>query len=95
MIFIEYYLPKPNYRTTNKPRQQLVLLILIENIMEDIVKNPGLQHIIEKSLKLLSIKDIVSVKSVNQDFRKIVDCPRFYLTKLSQQENVPKALIQK
>ena len=63
--------------------------------MEDIVKNPGLQHIIEKSFKLLNIWDISSVISVNQDFRKIVDCPRFYLMKLSQQENVPMDLIQK
>ena len=63
--------------------------------MEDIVRNPGLQHIIEKSLTLLSIEDIASVYYVNQDFRKIVDCPRFYLMKLSQQENVPKDLIPK
>ena len=63
--------------------------------MEDIVKNPGLQHIIEKSLTLLNIWDIASVKFVNEDFRKIVDCPRFYLMKLSKQENVPKDLIQK
>ena len=63
--------------------------------MEDIVKNLGLQHIIEKSLTLLNIWDIASVKFVNEDFRKIVDCPRFYLMKLSKQENVPKDLIQK
>ena len=79
---------------TSQPKQ-LVLIILIKIIMEDIVRNPGLQHIIEKSLKLLNIEDIASVKSVNQDFRKIVDCPRFYLMKLSQQENVSKDLIQK
>ena len=40
--------------------------------MEEIARNPGLQHIIEKSLTLLNIWDIASVKSVNQDFRKIV-----------------------
>ena len=66
--------------------------------MEEIVRNPGLQHIIEKSLTLLNIWDIASVKLVNQDFRKIVDCPRFYLMKLfrlSQRVNIPVDLIQK
>ena len=66
--------------------------------MEEIARNPGLQHIIEKSLTLLNIWDIASVKLVNQDFRKIVDCPRFYLMKLfrlSQRVNIPVDLIQK
>ena len=66
--------------------------------MEEIVRNPGLQHIIEKSLTLLNIWDITSVKSVNQDLRKIVHCPRFYLMKLfqlSRQVNIPIDLIQK
>ena len=70
-------------------------MILIKNLMEDIVRNPGLQHIIEKSLTLLNIKEIASVKSVSQDFRKIVNCPRFYLMKLCQQAIVSKDLIQK
>ena len=62
--------------------------------MENILRNPGLQHIIEKSLKCLGNKDIASFQLLNQDCKKIVDCPRFYLMKLSQQENVPNDLIQ-
>ena len=62
--------------------------------MEDILRNPGLQHIIEKSLKLLRNEDIASFRLLNQDCKNIVDCPGFYLKKLSHQENVPKDLIQ-
>ena len=61
--------------------------------MEEIVRNPGLQHIIEKSLTLLNIWDIASVKSVNQDFRKIVTLMKLF--QLSRQVNIPVDLIQK
>ena len=63
-------------------------------IMEDLLRNPGLQHIVEKSLKLLSHVDIASFRLSNQDCKNIVDYPRFYLMKLSHQENVPEDLIQ-
>ena len=62
--------------------------------MEDILRNPGLQHIIEKSLKLLSNVDIASFRSLNQDCKNIVDNPGFYLMKLSCKKNdVPEDLI--
>ena len=67
---------------------------MIINIMEDLLRNPGLQHIIENSLKCLGHKDIASFRLLNQDCKKIVDSPRFYLIKLSQQENVPIDMIQ-
>ena len=67
---------------------------MITNSMEDLLRNPGLQHIVEKSLKFLSHEDIASFRSLNQDCKNIVDCPGFYLMKLSHQENVPEDLIQ-
>ena len=55
--------------------------------MEIILKSPGLQHIIEKTLKCLgNKKDIASFRLINRDCNKIVDCPTFYLKKLLSRE---------
>ena len=62
--------------------------------MEDIVKNPGLQHIIETSLLFLDKSDVASFRLVNQDCKNIVDDPIFSLKKLSQLKDVPKDLIE-
>ena len=51
--------------------------------MEIILKSPGLQHIIEKTLKFLgNKKDIASFRLINRQCNEIVDCPTFYLKKL-------------
>ena len=51
--------------------------------MEIILKSPGLQHIIEKTLKCLDNKeDIASFRLINRQCNEIVDCPTFYLKKL-------------
>ena len=62
--------------------------------MEDLLRNPGFHHIVEKSLKLLSNKDIASFRLSSRDCKNIVDYPGFYLMKLSHQKKVPKNLIQ-
>ena len=62
--------------------------------MEDIVKNPGLQHIITTSLIFLEKNDIASFRLVNQDCKNNVDDPIFFLKKLSQVADVPKHLIE-
>ena len=57
--------------------------------MEIILKSPGLQHIIEKTLKCLGNKeDIASFRLINRDCNRIVDCPTFYLKKLLSKENI-------
>ena len=56
--------------------------------MELLIKSPGLHHIIEKSLMFLDNESISSFRLLNQDCNKIVDCPRFYLKKLKQLEDV-------
>ena len=63
--------------------------------MENITKNPGLQHIIEDMLAFLDKKSIASFRLLNQDCKKIVENPIFCLKKLSQTEEVPKNLITK
>ena len=50
--------------------------------MEDIVKNPGLQHIINTSLIFLEKSDIASFRLVNQDCKNIFDDPIFSLKKI-------------
>ena len=62
--------------------------------MEDIVKNPGLQHIIKTSLTCLDKNDLASFRMVNQDFQNIVHDPIFFLKKLSQLKDIPKDLIE-
>ena len=62
--------------------------------MEDIIKNPGLQHIIETSLTFLDKNDIAAFQLVNQDCKNIVDNPLLSLKKLSQLDKVPKDLIE-
>ena len=62
--------------------------------MEDIVKNPGLQHIIKTTLTFLDKHDIASFRLVNQYCKNIVDDPIFSLKKLSQLKDLPKDLIE-
>ena len=61
--------------------------------MEIIIKTPGFQHIVEKSLMCLNRKSIAIFRSVNRDCKGITDSPSFYLKKLSQ-ENLPQDLIE-
>ena len=62
--------------------------------MENILKNPGLQHIINTSLIFLEKSDILSFRLVNQDCKNIIDDPIFSLKKLSQLKDVSKNLIE-
>ena len=52
--------------------------------MENIIQTPGLHHIIEKTIACLDRKSITEFRLVNQDCKRITDCPRFYFKKLSQ-----------
>ena len=61
--------------------------------MESIIENPGLQHIVEKSLNYLDKKSIFQFRLVNSDCKRIADCPRLYLKKVSD-ENSSKDLIE-
>ena len=59
--------------------------------MDNIIKNPGFQHIVEKSLMCLDRKSIAIFRSVNRDCKRITDSPTFYLEKISQ-EKPPQAM---
>ena len=61
--------------------------------MQNIIENPGLQHIVRNSLSCLDKKSITSFRLLNQDCKTIVDDSLFSLKKLSQLQNVPKDLI--
>ena len=63
--------------------------------MEKIVKNPGLQPIIENTISCLDKSSIASFRLVNQDCKNIEDNPILYLKKVSQLEALPKDLIEK
>ena len=61
------------------------------NSMDNIIKNPGFQHIVEKSLMCLDRKSIAIFRSVNRDCKRITDSPTFYLEKILQ-EKPPQAM---
>ena len=63
--------------------------------MENILKNPGLQHIIKTTLMFLDKSDIASFQLVNQYCKNIVDDPIFSLKKLSQLVDIPRGLNEK
>ena len=59
--------------------------------MEGITKSQGLQHITEKVFKILGAKDLQSCRLVNQNFKRIMDEPRFWIEKLAQIPVIPRA----
>ena len=61
--------------------------------MEDIVKNPGLQHIIKTTLTFLDKSDIACFRLVNQNCKNIVEDPIFSLKILSQLKDVPQPAV--
>ena len=69
--------------------------------MEGIIQNPGLQHIVTNTLMFLDKRSIAAFQSVNQECKRIANCPRFFIRKLSQETSQKdvidnwKALIQK
>ena len=62
--------------------------------MENIIKNPGLQHLFWTTLCFLDKNSITSFRLVNQDCKNIADDPLNCLRKLSQSKNTPKDLIE-
>ena len=49
--------------------------------MDQIIKNPGFQHLTEKFLLNLPIKDVISLQSVNKNLKEILDDPMFWIKK--------------
>ena len=49
--------------------------------MENIIKNPGLQHLAEKVLRNLDVENLKKCGQINQSCKQIVDNARFWLTK--------------
>ena len=61
--------------------------------MDEITKSSGLKHITEKVFKPLGAKDLQSCRLVNQNFKRIMDEPRFWIEKLAQIPTVPRATL--
>ena len=53
--------------------------------MENILKNPGLQHLAENILWQLSYEDLENCRLVNQSSKKILENPLFWRKKLIPQ----------
>ena len=50
-------------------------------IFDEIINNPGLQHIIEKIFLNLDFADILACQLINKSCKEIVDNPMFWLKK--------------
>ena len=61
--------------------------------MDTIIETPGLQHIAEKMLQPLKVKDIKSLFSINQNIKELegrCNSPKFWFHKISFQSNNEK-----
>ena len=65
----------------------------MKSIMEQFIKNPGLQYIAEDILQCLDKKSQMNCRMVNHTWKKLVDQPIFSLKKLKT-ENVPEDVIK-
>ena len=49
--------------------------------MDQIIQNPGFQHLTEKILLNLPFKDVISLQLVNKTLKEILDDPMFWIKK--------------
>ena len=49
--------------------------------MDQIIENPGFQHLTEKILLNLPLKDLIHLKLVNKSLKDILDNPMFWIKK--------------
>ena len=49
--------------------------------MDQIIRNPGFQHLTEKIFLNLPIKDLISLELVNKSSKEILDDPMFWIKK--------------
>ena len=49
--------------------------------MDQIIENPGFQHLTEKILLNLPFKDVISLQLVNKTLKEILDDPMFWIKK--------------
>ena len=59
-------------------------------MMEEILKNPGLQHIAEEIFWKLSYEDLENCRLVNQSCKQILENPMFWLKKFVQRGQFSK-----
>ena len=58
--------------------------ISMKNYFEDIVKNPGLQHLAEAIFSNLNYNDLKTCHLINRSSKSILDNPKFWLKKFIQ-----------
>ena len=76
-----------------KTADQILFLKKGLSLMDTIIETPGLQHIAEKILQPLKVKDIKSLFSLNQNTKELegrCNSPKFWLHKISFQSNDEK-----
>ena len=49
--------------------------------MDKIIQNPGFQHLTEKILLNLPVKDLISLLSMNKTLKQILEDPMFWIKK--------------
>ena len=57
---------------------------IVKNSLENLINNPGLQHLAENMFSYLNYKDLESCQCINRSSKLILDNPRFWLSKFYQ-----------
>ena len=66
------------------PKRPRMEFVIVKNSLENIINNPGLQHLAENIFSYLNYKDLESCQHINTSSKLILANPRFWLNKFIQ-----------
>ena len=76
----------PNFENEYKsPKRPHMELEIVKNSFENVINNPGLQHLAENIFSFLSYDDLKSCQLINRSSKSILANSRFWLQKLVHQ----------
>ena len=66
------------------PKRPRMEFVIVKNSLENIINNPGLQHLAENIFSYLNYKDLESCQHINTSSKLILANPRFWLNRFIQ-----------
>ena len=76
--------------TTKESKRSHKEPVRVNNYFENIIKNPGLQHMAENIFSNLNYNDIKACHLINRSSKTILDNPKFWLKKFIQKSTFSK-----
>ena len=75
----------PNFENEYKPpKRPHMEPEIVKNSFENVIKNPGLQHLVETIFSYLNYNDLQSCQCINRSSKSILANPKFWLQKFVQ-----------